>query len=73
MIVRGRVIVAIATTVISACEPAARGDAVVTLRFWALGQEGEVVQAMMPAFERLHPNIRVHVEQIPFTAAHEKI
>lgn len=43
------------------------------LVFWGLGREGEVVQAMMPEFEREHPGIRVQVQQIPFTAAHEKL
>ena len=27
----------------------------------------------MPAFERAYPHIRVHVQQIPWTAAHEKL
>jgi multiple sugar transport system substrate-binding protein len=49
------------------------GPAPVTLRFWAFGREGEVVEAMMPAFERAHPGVQVRVEQIPFTAAHEKL
>ena len=45
----------------------------VTLRFWALGREGEVVQSLLPEFERANPGVRVQVQQIPFTAAHEKI
>jgi multiple sugar transport system substrate-binding protein len=45
----------------------------VTLRFWALGAEGEKVQALMADFEREHPEIRVEVQQIPWTAAHEKL
>jgi multiple sugar transport system substrate-binding protein len=45
----------------------------VTLRFWAFGREGEVVEALIPDFERAHPGIRVRVQQIPFTAAHEKL
>ncbi len=40
---------------------------------WAFGREGEVVQALLPEFERTHPGIRVRVQQIPFTAAHEKL
>ena len=52
---------------------AARGDEPVTLRFWALGREGEVVQQLLPAFEREHPGVKVEVQQIPFTAAHEKL
>lgn len=43
------------------------------LRFWALGREGEVVKELIPGFERAHPGLRVEVQQIPFTAAHEKL
>lgn len=51
----------------------ARGDQGVTLRFWALGREGEVVQQLIPEFERRNPGVRVQVQQIPWTAAHEKL
>lgn len=44
-----------------------------TLRFWAMGRESEVVEKLLPEFERLHPGIRVEVQQIPWTAAHEKL
>jgi multiple sugar transport system substrate-binding protein len=46
---------------------------VATVRFWAFGREGEEVRALVPEFERLHPRIRVEVQQIPWTAAHEKL
>jgi multiple sugar transport system substrate-binding protein len=46
---------------------------VTTLRFWAMGREGEVVQELVRAFERENPDIRVHVQQIPWSAAHEKL
>lgn len=38
-----------------------------------MGREGEVVSQLIPEFERLHPGIRVKVQQIPWTAAHEKL
>jgi multiple sugar transport system substrate-binding protein len=38
-----------------------------------MGREGEVVEALMRAFEREHPEIRVRVQQIPWSAAHEKL
>jgi len=41
--------------------------------FWALGREGEVVRELVPAFERRHPDLRVRVQQIPWSAAHEKV
>jgi multiple sugar transport system substrate-binding protein len=45
----------------------------VRLRMWAMGREGEVVGDLVHDFERTHPGIRVEVQQIPWTAAHEKL
>jgi multiple sugar transport system substrate-binding protein len=58
--------------VLAGCGPRT-DDGTVTLRFWGLGREGEVVEEMIPEFERRHPGIRVEVQQIPWTAAHEKL
>ena len=44
-----------------------------TVRFWAMGREGEVVEQLVPEFERRNPGIRVDVQQIPWSAAHEKL
>ncbi|HEX9162460.1 MAG TPA: extracellular solute-binding protein, partial [Thermoanaerobaculia bacterium] len=44
-----------------------------SIEFWGLGREGEVVASLVPEFERTHPNIHVEVQQIPWTAAHEKM
>ncbi|MCR4341503.1 MAG: extracellular solute-binding protein, partial [Gemmatimonadaceae bacterium] len=60
------------TLALGACAESPASDAV-TLRLWAMGREGEVVSELMPAFEREHPGIRVEVQQIPWTAAHEKL
>jgi multiple sugar transport system substrate-binding protein len=38
-----------------------------------MGREGEVVTALVPEFERAHPGVRVSVQQLPWTAAHEKL
>lgn len=43
------------------------------IEFWAMGREGEVVKELMPEFEQRNPGIRVRVQQIPWTAAHEKL
>ena len=45
----------------------------VMVEFWAMGQEGEQVKALLPEFERRHPGLRVRVQQIPWSAAHEKL
>lgn len=44
-----------------------------TVRFWAMGREGEVVQELVRDFEAEHPDVRVDVQQIPWSAAHEKL
>ena len=43
------------------------------VRFWTVGNEGEVVQPLLRDFERTHPSIRVDAQQMPLTAAHEKL
>jgi multiple sugar transport system substrate-binding protein len=43
------------------------------VRFWAMGREGEVVAQLVPEFERKHPGVRVEVQQLPWSAAHEKL
>ena len=55
---------------LASCQPAARAT---TIRFWAMGREGEVVQELVRDFEREHPSVRVEVQQIPWSAAHEKL
>ncbi|WP_202840488.1 sugar ABC transporter substrate-binding protein [Luteimonas saliphila] len=51
----------------------ARDDGTTTIRFWAMGREAEVVAGLLSDFEREHPGIRVDLQQIPWTAAHEKL
>ncbi|HPS79064.1 MAG TPA: sugar ABC transporter substrate-binding protein [Thermoanaerobaculaceae bacterium] len=58
-------------TCAAACAPPGKGREEV--RFWALGREGEVVQQLLPEFERRNPGVHVTVQQIPWTAAHEKL
>jgi multiple sugar transport system substrate-binding protein len=57
--------------VLSGC--ASREDPDTTIRFWAFGREGEVVQELVRGFEQEHPGVRVRVQQIPWSAAHEKL
>ena len=38
-----------------------------------MGREGEVVAQLLPEFERAHPGLKVKVQQLPWTAAHEKL
>ena len=48
-------------------------DSKSVIKLWAMGAEGEHVQKLMPAFEQRHPDIRVRIQSIPWTAAHEKL
>ncbi len=57
---------------LAACTPASGSEAE-AIRLWAMGREGEVVAQLMPEFERENPGVRVRVQQIPWTAAHEKL
>jgi multiple sugar transport system substrate-binding protein len=53
------------------CAP--RGGDTEPIRFWAMGREGEVVGELVRDFERENPGLTVEVQQIPWTAAHEKL
>jgi multiple sugar transport system substrate-binding protein len=56
---------------LSACAPSPSDRQI--LRFWVMGREGEVIAQLIPEFERANPDIRVRVQQVPWTSAHEKL
>src|SRR5688572_24441777 len=56
---------------LSACAPSPSDRQ--TVRFWVMGREGEAIAQLIPEFERANPDIRVRVQQIPWTSAHEKL
>jgi len=62
-----------AAVFVAACGCARTRRQGATLRFWAMGREGEVVQELVLDFERENPGVHVAVQQIPWTAAHEKL
>jgi multiple sugar transport system substrate-binding protein len=66
-----------AAILVSACLAACAGQhggrELQVVEFWGMGREGEVVAELVPEFERRNPGIRVKVQQIPWTAAHEKL
>jgi len=49
------------------------GETSAPLTMWAMGREGESVQVLTAEFERRHPGVKVRVQQIPWSAAHEKL
>ena len=63
--------IVVAFSLAAGCGPSASEETV--LRFWAMGREGEVVAKLLPEFEQANPGIRVKVQQLPWTAAHEKL
>lgn len=44
-----------------------------TLTFWTIGREGEAITRLLPEFERENPDIQVDLQQLPLTAAHQKL
>ncbi len=50
-----------------------KGSNVKEITFWAMGAEGEYVNRLIPDFEKEFPDIKVKVQQVPWTAAQEKL
>jgi multiple sugar transport system substrate-binding protein len=67
----GRALIVMMLWLAAACASSSSRD--IVLDFWAMGREGEVVKELLPEFERTHPGVRVKVQQIPWSAAHEKL
>jgi multiple sugar transport system substrate-binding protein len=57
----------------AACATRDAGGASTELRVWAFGAEGEAIAPLAREFERANPGVLVRVQQIPWTAAHEKL
>jgi multiple sugar transport system substrate-binding protein len=55
------------------CACGSSAPQVEVLHFWAIGTEAEVMTKLLRDFERLHPDVHVEVQQLAWTAAHEKI
>ncbi len=71
MLTRRRHLLALAAAApLAACGRASGGR---TLRFWAMGREGEVAPELLAGFRAEHPEIDLRIEQLPWTAAHEKL
>lgn len=43
------------------------------LTFWGAGREGDIAAELIRGFEQERPDIRVNVQKMPFTVAHEKL
>ncbi len=69
-LIRAALLLVVAWAVVGCGERRAADE---PLTLWAMGREGEVVEQMVPAFEARHPGLRVKVQRIPWSAAHEKL
>ncbi|MDR2872605.1 MAG: sugar ABC transporter substrate-binding protein [Xanthomonadaceae bacterium] len=50
-----------------------KGEEQRVVRFWAMGGEAEAAARLISDFEHENPGIRVEIQQIPWTSAHEKL
>src|SRR5262249_23951338 len=66
-----RLIAATSLALLCACAPSHSEQE--TIRFWVMGREGEVIVQLLPEFERSTPGVRVELQQVPWSAAHEKL
>ena len=62
-----------ALLLLAACLAGCGGKPDNRLVFWTFGPEGDAVARLLPAFERAHPDIQVEVQQLPLSAAHQKL
>ncbi|MFC5438274.1 sugar ABC transporter substrate-binding protein [Rhodanobacter umsongensis] len=62
---------AIGTPLLGSCTKTTTDGPVLTV--WTIGREGEAIARLLPDFERVHPDIQIKVQQLPLTAAHQKL
>jgi len=56
---------------VAGCRSSSTPDIVIT--FWAMGTEGEQADTFLREFEKLHPGVRVELQTIPWSSAHDKL
>ena len=57
----------------AACTNGNRQDDIIEIKFWAMGREGEILPELLKEFEHGNPDVRILIQQIPWSAAHEKL
>jgi multiple sugar transport system substrate-binding protein len=67
------VVVVVLGAMFAACTNGSGQDDMLEIKFWAMGREGEIVPELLKEFERENPGVRVMVQQVPWSAAHEKL
>ena len=66
-------VLAVVAAVVFAVAGCGRPEQSVVIELWAAGREGEVVSELVRGFESRHPGIRVEVQSLPWSGAHEKL
>src|SRR5580693_7221524 len=56
---------------LGACAPSA--PKIEVIHFWAMGVEAEVLAQVLPEFERTHPLIKIELQELAWSSAHEKL
>ena len=64
---------ALGTGLVLALTSCARNEDSDQLVFWTIGREGEAIAKLIPDFEREYPQIHIKLQQLPLTAAHQKL
>jgi multiple sugar transport system substrate-binding protein len=65
------IVISISVLLFTSCSN--KNDERKTIKFWAMGAEAEYLTKLVPEFEKLNPGIKIKVQQIPWTAAQEKL
>lgn len=53
--------------------PSCHSSEPVELTIWGMGMEGQLMGELTAEFERLHPEVRVRLQSIPWASGHEKL
>jgi multiple sugar transport system substrate-binding protein len=67
----GSILLVLICVLLAACQSERPQQQII--KFWTIGAEGDAVIKLLPEFERQHPGVHVDVQQIPLTAALEKL
>jgi len=67
------VVAIVLCAMVPACTNGSGKEAILEIKFWAMGREGEIVPELLKEFERENPGVHVLVQQVPWSADHEKL
>ena len=65
------IIIFIVSVLLFSCSD--KKDDKIVITFWAMGSEGENVAPFLKKFEEQNPDIKINLQTIPFSSAHDKL